>query len=60
MSIKLRNNPFIYWAIIILFCCNAVAQKNNFSFDHLDLHDGLSQSSINCVMQDEKGFMFIV
>ena len=58
MTKKLLNNPFLYFAIIIIFCCNSFAQKNNFSFDHLDLHDGLAQSSINCVMQDDKGFMW--
>jgi ligand-binding sensor domain-containing protein/class 3 adenylate cyclase/predicted metal-dependent HD superfamily phosphohydrolase len=34
------------------------AQKNNFSFDHLGLREGLSQSYVNCVVQDKQGFMW--
>lgn len=34
------------------------AQKNNFSFDHLGLREGLSQSYVNCVIQDKQGFMW--
>jgi len=34
------------------------AQKNNFSFDNLGLRDGLSQSYVNCVVQDKQGFMW--
>ena len=34
------------------------AQKNNFSFDHLGIRDGLSQSYVNCVVQDKNGFMW--
>ena len=34
------------------------AQKNNFSFDHLGIRDGLSQSYVNCVVQDKHGFMW--
>ena len=34
------------------------AQKNNFSFDHLGLREGLSQSYVNCIVQDKQGFMW--
>jgi ligand-binding sensor domain-containing protein/class 3 adenylate cyclase/HD superfamily phosphodiesterase len=34
------------------------AQKNNFSFDHLGLREGLSQSYVNRIVQDKQGFMW--
>ncbi|WP_303317224.1 two-component regulator propeller domain-containing protein [Flavivirga abyssicola] len=32
--------------------------QNNIIFDHLTTNDGLSQSDINCIYQDEDGFMW--
>jgi len=37
---------------------NLFAQKNNFSFDHLGLRQGLSQSYVNCIVQDKQGFIW--
>lgn len=34
------------------------AQTENFTFRHLTIEDGLSQSTIYCIMQDKKGFMW--
>ena len=43
---------------LLLWHLNVAAQKNNFSFDHLGIREGLSQSYINCVVQDKQGFMW--
>ena len=34
------------------------AQEGNIRFDHLSNEQGLSQSSVNCILQDRKGFMW--
>jgi ligand-binding sensor domain-containing protein/class 3 adenylate cyclase/HD superfamily phosphodiesterase len=47
-------------ALIFLFgYSQTLAQKNNFSFDHLGLREGLSQSYVNCIVQDKQGFIWI-
>jgi len=48
------------FCIVVLLLGQQVlyAQKNNFSFDHLGLREGLSQSYVNCVIQDKQGFMW--
>ncbi len=43
---------------LLLWHLNVAAQKNNFSFDHLGIREGLSQSYVNCVVQDKQGFMW--
>lgn len=56
-----KSKLYIAWLIVILAIgINQVyAQKNNFSFDHLGLRDGLSQSFVNCIIQDEQGFIWL-
>lgn len=53
---------FIYQLLValLLFCFSALhAQSiNNIRFEHFTLKDGLSQSSINCILQDHIGFMW--
>jgi signal transduction histidine kinase/ligand-binding sensor domain-containing protein len=34
------------------------ARDNDIRFDRLSVEDGLSQSAINCILQDRKGFMW--
>ena len=36
----------------------AFSQQQNLKFDHLTTHDGLSQSSVLCLVQDSRGFMW--
>jgi ligand-binding sensor domain-containing protein/class 3 adenylate cyclase/HD superfamily phosphodiesterase len=47
----------------LLVCAFAViegfGQHSNIKFRHLSLREGLSQSSINCIFQDNKGFMWL-
>ncbi len=35
------------------------AQKTSFDFDHITIEDGLSQSSVYSVLQDDEGFIWI-
>ena len=57
MKLKLH----IAWLFVVLsFGINeSYAQKNNFSFDNLGLRDGLSQSFVNCIVQDNQGFIWL-
>ena len=47
--------PVVIWLLHLSF---AFSQGANIKFRHLSLKDGLSQSSINCIFQDSKGFMW--
>jgi len=44
--------------IILLWYSNIIAQKRELEFEHLTTRDGLSQSTIACIEQDSKGFMW--
>ena len=53
----------LYKTLILLFLfligfLPLKAQYNNIRFDHISLANGLSQSSVNCILQDSKGFMW--
>ena len=51
---------FLYLPLVIgsVLCNDAYGQGANIKFRHLSLKDGLSQSSVNCIFQDKKGFMW--
>jgi ligand-binding sensor domain-containing protein/two-component sensor histidine kinase len=42
--------------VLFIFAINGLSQKINFK--HLSIQDGLSQSTINCIFQDSRGFMW--
>jgi len=47
--------------LIILFVLNSIivrAQGNDLIFDQIFLEQGLSQSIVKCILQDEEGFMY--
>ena len=48
----------VLFLVLILGHNKTFAQKNNFSFDHLGLREGLSQSFVNCIVQDKQGFIW--
>lgn len=48
-----------YKLIFLLFCAlNAIGQSNSIRFSQLSIKDGLSQSSVNQIIQDSKGYMW--
>lgn len=47
--------------LVCLFCLAAAtagAQKTDYYFKHLSVQDGLSQNTVNAILQDRKGFMW--
>lgn len=47
--------------VIILFLCSSegvFSQTENYTFKHLTIEDGLTQSTIFCILQDKIGFMW--
>lgn len=48
------------WIVAILFCLLVTAgTAQRIKFQNLDINSGLSQSSVNCIIQDKFGFMWI-
>lgn len=52
---------FILFIIMILLNIpvKLAGQENSLQFQHISIDDGLSQSTINCIIQDNKGFLWI-
>ena len=48
-----------YTLLLILLTFNTNGQQRTLNFKGLTLDDGLSQSTINCILQDKKGFIWI-
>ncbi|MGE5456850.1 MAG: two-component regulator propeller domain-containing protein [Methanococcaceae archaeon] len=44
--------------LVLLFASNSMQAQNQVIFHHLTVDDGLSQSSVTCILQDAKGFMW--
>ncbi len=51
------RNAFMLMLLIIAAIADASAQRR-YLFEHLTAKDGLSQGSVNCILQDSAGFMW--
>lgn len=51
----MKKNLFIYVFLLPLL---VIGQNQSMKFKHLSLEDGLSQSSITCIIKDSSGFMW--
>ncbi|WP_455584739.1 hybrid sensor histidine kinase/response regulator transcription factor [Bacteroides sp.] len=49
---------FFQTFLILIYCSSCFASQENYYFNHLDIQKGLSQSTIFCIHQDNKGFMW--
>ena len=59
--LKLAGKCFTLTIYILLFTSSYsqhVLAQPKFIFDRLSINDGLSQSSVKCIVQDKKGFMW--
>src|SRR5437868_9903681 len=50
---------FFLFLSLHAFLSSLFAQSNQASFQHLSIEDGLSDNRINCMVQDDEGFMWI-
>ncbi len=44
--------------ILLILPTNVYAAESNIRFEHITVDQGLSQSGISCILQDEQGFMW--
>lgn len=50
--------PILLFILLYLICNICHGQYNQIVFDHITSHDGLSQSTVNCIIQDRDGFLW--
>jgi ligand-binding sensor domain-containing protein/serine phosphatase RsbU (regulator of sigma subunit) len=48
----------LFCVIIISHCFPELLSQSRASFNHITIEDGLSQSSVTCILQDRNGFMW--
>ncbi len=48
----------LYYLLFSLLFIPEILPQGYISFNHLTIEDGLSQSSVTCIFQDKKGFMW--
>jgi len=53
-----RQSLFSIFVLTMLLASKLFAQKNNIRFEHLSVEQGLSHGTVNCILQDSKGFMW--
>jgi len=61
MVFNYKIKYILIFFVIILFSVHSekpFAQNNQIKFKHITLEDGLSQSSVSCILQDYRGFMW--
>jgi len=49
---------FLFCVISFLFFSSEFLPQSHIVFNHLTIEDGLSQSSVTCILQDRSGFMW--
>lgn len=49
---------YILFVFCILFPCGYLSSADNLIFKHFNMENGLSQSTVRCIVQDEYGFMW--
>lgn len=60
MELRLTILPLILTGISLFFhIANTQAQSNILTVDHYTIENGLSQTSVNCLIQDRRGFLWI-
>jgi ligand-binding sensor domain-containing protein/serine phosphatase RsbU (regulator of sigma subunit) len=57
---KLPNKKIIFfnYLLSIIFFTSALTAQNKINFNHLNVKNGLSQSSVTVIFQDKRGFMW--
>lgn len=55
---KLKTIDFLLAIAMIVAMHLPLLAQNNMYFDHIDSEHGLSQNDVNCIYQDQEGFMW--
>ncbi|OOQ59508.1 hybrid sensor histidine kinase/response regulator transcription factor [Mucilaginibacter pedocola] len=50
--------PFTLLMLALMCCLSALAQKQDLKSEQIGINEGLSQSTVRCIFQDRKGFMW--
>ncbi len=48
----------IFFHLLFLFSFSSLAQTNEMIFNHYTVDDGISQSSVSCILQDSEGYIW--
>ncbi|MFO7525641.1 MAG: two-component regulator propeller domain-containing protein, partial [Ignavibacteriaceae bacterium] len=48
----------LFSQIFVLLFFSQVFSQTDYSFNHLTVENGLSQSAVTCIFQDKNGFMW--
>ncbi len=57
---KLSKENFLFFILLILFLpITSLPADRDYIFRHIKIEDGLSQSSISCLLQDQRGLIWI-
>ena len=55
----MRYNRILFISLLLSFCSFFFAQGDNLRFQRLTIKEGLSQSSVNSIIQDHFGFIWL-
>ena len=55
----MRYNRILFISLLLSFCSFFFAQGDNLRFQRLTIKEGLSQSSVNSIIQDHYGFIWL-
>ena len=58
MTMILNHLKFLVVIGVLVPVTNLHSQQNIVQFEHINLEDGLSQGSVYCMLQDQKGFLW--
>ena len=54
-----KGHALLLIALFVVACPSASAQIGTVRFEHLTINDGLSQSSVNALLEDRQGFLWV-
>ncbi|HEX9903318.1 MAG TPA: two-component regulator propeller domain-containing protein [Acidobacteriota bacterium] len=54
-----RKITLCLWPALVFLASSLTAQEDIFQVRRLSVQEGLSQSAVNCILQDNKGFLWI-
>ena len=57
-TLGLYKFRLLAWLILVVFRCDAYAQVKRYATYGFSIDDGLSQSTVNCILKDKRGFIW--